>query len=70
MNEELEKKKERLLYRINELTSLESDIARLEFFLNEKGSDSIECTRVLNTQLDAMTQYRDVLQYRIENGYY
>ena len=69
MNEELEKKKERLLYRINELTSLESDIARLEFFLNEK-SASVECTRVLNIQLDAMTQYRDALLYRIENGYY
>ena len=70
MSEELEKKKERLYYRINELTALESDIARLEFFMNEKGSDEIECARALNRQLGFMVQYRDVLQYRIENGFY
>lgn len=70
MRDELEKKKERLYYRINELETLESDIARLKFFLNEEGSDDVECTIALYRQLGFMVQYRDVLQDRIEKGFY
>ena len=70
MNEEMEKKKERLYDRINELTMLNTRLAKLMFFLNESKPEDTDCVLALQKQLDAMLEYRDALQDRIAKGYF
>lgn len=70
MNEEMHKKYTRLYDRINELTTLNANIAKLAFYVNENDIEDTDCRSNMTEQLDAMVAYRDVLQYRIEKGYY
>ena len=70
MNEEMHKKYMRLYDRINELTTLNTNIAKLAFYVNENDIEDTDCRSNMTEQLDAMVAYRDVLQYRIEKGYY
>lgn len=70
MNEEMQRKYSRLLDRISELTTLNTNIAKLAFYVNENDIEDTDCRASMTEQLDAMVAYRDVLQYRIEKGYY
>lgn len=70
MNEEMHKKYTRCYDRINELTTLNTNIAKLAFYVNENDIEDTDCRSNMTEQLDAMVAYRDVLQYRIEKGYY
>lgn len=70
MNEEMQRKYSRLLDRISELTALNANIAKLAFYVNENDIEDTDCRSNMTEQLDAMVAYRDVLQYRIEKGYY
>lgn len=70
MNEEMQRKYSRLLDRISELTALNANIAKLAFYVNENDIENTDCRSNMTEQLDAMVAYRDVLQYRIEKGYY
>lgn len=38
--------------------------------VNENDIEDTDCRSNMTEQLDAMVAYRDVLQYRIEKGYY
>ena len=60
----------RLNDRIIELNVLESNIAKLAFYLNENKIEDADCANALQGQLDFMIKYRDALQDRITNGYY
>ena len=64
------KKYVRLNDRINELTTLNTNIAKLAFYLNENKIEDADCANALQGQLDFMIKYRDALQDRITNGYY
>lgn len=70
MNEEKQKKYLRLNDRINELITLNTNIAKLAFYVNENNIEGIDCRENMTEQLVAMVAYRDVLQNRIINGYY
>ena len=70
MDEEMRKKYTRCYDRINELTGLNTDIAKLAFYLNENKIEDADCANALQGQLDFMIKYRDALQDRITNGYY
>ena len=70
MNEKMYKKYVRLNDRINELSTLNTNIAKLAFYLNENNIEDADCTNALQGQLDFMIKYRDALQDRITNGYY
>lgn len=70
MNEEKRKKYSRLLDRINELSMLNTNIAKLTFYLNENEIKDKDYVLALHMQLEAMIDYRDALQDRIINGYY
>ena len=70
MNEKMYKKYVRLNDRINELTTLNNNIAKLAFYLNENKIEDADCENALQGQLDFMLKYRDALQDRITNGYY
>lgn len=70
MNEEKQKKYLRLNDRINELITLNTNIAKLAFYVNENNIEGIDCRESMTEQLVAMVAYRDVLQNRIINGYY
>ena len=70
MNEEMRKKYTRLYDRINELTTLNTNIAKLTFYLNENEIKDKDCVLALHMQLEAMIDYRDALQDRIIKGYY
>lgn len=70
MDEEMNKKYTRLYDRINELTALNTNIAKLAFYINENKIEDTDCENALEKQLDSMLKYRDALQDRIINGYY
>ena len=70
MNEEKKKKYMRLYDRLGELGELNGNIAKLAFYVNENNIEDTDCRSNMTEQLDAMVAYRDVLQYRIEKGYY
>ena len=70
MTEEMHEKYTRCYDRINELTGLNTDIAKLAFYLNENKIEDADCANALQGQLDFMLKYRDALQDRIINGYY
>ena len=70
MNEKMYKKYVRLNDRINELSTLNTNIAKLAFYLNENKIEDADCANALQGQLDFMIKYRDALQDRITNGYY
>ena len=70
MNEEMHKKYMRLCDRLNELGVLNGNIAKLAFYVNENDIENTDCRSNMTEQIDAMVAYRDVLQYRIEKGYY
>ena len=70
MEKEMFTKYNRLNDRIIELNVLESNIAKLAFYLNENKIEDADCANALQGQLDFMIKYRDALQDRITNGYY
>ena len=70
MEKEMYTKYNRLNDRIIELNVLESNIAKLAFYLNENKIEDADCANALQGQLDFMLKYRDALQDRITNGYY
>ena len=70
MEKEMYAKYNRLNDRIIELNVLESNIAKLAFYLNENKIEDADCANALQGQLDFMLKYRDALQDRITNGYY
>ena len=70
MEKEMYAKYNRLNDRIIELNVLESNIAKLAFYLNENKIEDADCANALQGQLDFMIKYRDALQGRIINGYY
>ena len=70
MDKEMYTKYNRLNDRIIELNVLESNIAKLAFYLNENKIEDADCANALQGQLDFMLKYRDALQDRITNGYY
>ena len=70
MDKEMYTKYNRLNDRIIELNVLESNIAKLAFYLNENKIEDADCANALQGQLDFMIKYRDALQDRITNGYY
>ena len=69
MNEETRKKYQRLNDRLNELDSLNGNIAKLAFYLNENDVDNVDRS-ILNLQLKFMREYLKVLQDRIVTGCY
>ena len=70
MDEKMYKKYVRLNDRINELSTLNTNIAKLAFYLNENKIEDADCANALQGQLDFMIKYRDALQERIINVYY
>ena len=70
MEKEMYTKYNRLNDRIIELNVLESNIAKLAFYINENQIEDADCANALQGQLDFMIKYRDALQDRIINGYY
>ena len=70
MEKQMYTKYNRLNDRIIELNVLESNIAKLAFYLNENKIEDADCANALQGQLDFMIKYRDALQDRITNGYY
>ena len=70
MEKEMYAKYNRLNDRLNELTTLNHNIAKLAFYLNENKIEDADCANALQGQLDFMIKYRDALQDRITNGYY
>lgn len=66
----MHKKYARLYDRINELTTLNANIAKLAFYVNENNIEDADCRASMTEQLDAMVAYRDSLQYRIAKGYF
>lgn len=70
MNEEKRKKYSRLLDRIGELSVLNTNIAKLAFYLTENKIEDRDCVLAMQGQLDMMIGYRDALQNRIINGYF
>ena len=70
MDKNMQKKLERLYDRINELATLNKNIANLAFYVNENDIEDADCRGSMTEQLEAMVAYRDYLQYRIEKGYY
>ena len=70
MDGKMQKKFERLYDRIHELETLNNNIAKLAFYINENQIEDTDCENALEKQLDSMIKYRDVLQDRIINGYY
>ena len=70
MNEKMYKKYVRLNNRINELTTLNTNIAKLAFYINENQIEDADKLSAMQKQLNFMLMYRDTLQERITNGYY
>ena len=70
MDKEMYTKYNRLNDRIIELNVLESNIAKLAFYLNENKIEDADCANALQGQLDFMIKYRDAFQERSTNGYY
>ena len=69
MTEAMQQKYKRLRERQTELNSLEGNIARLAFYLNEN-EIGYDIAKTMYQQLDSMISYRDCLQKRIQKGYY
>ena len=69
MNAEMSAKYKRLQDRLEELRVLNGNIARLAFYVNENQPEG-EGHNAMIRQLDAMKEYRDELQRRVENGWY
>lgn len=69
MNEETRKKYQRLNDRLNELNTLNGNIAKLAFYLNENDVENVDRS-ILNLQLKFMREYLKVLQDRIVAGCY
>lgn len=69
MNEETRKKYQRLNDRLNELNTLNVNIAKLAFYLNENDVENVDKV-ILNQQLKCMREYLQVLQERIVTGCY
>lgn len=69
MNEETRRKYQRLNDRLNELNTLNGNIAKLAFYLNENDVDNVDRS-ILNLQLKFMREYLKVLQDRIVTGCY
>lgn len=69
MNEETRKKYQRLNDRLNELNTLNGNVAKLAFYLNENDVDNVDRS-ILNLQLKFMREYLKVLQDRIVTGCY
>ena len=70
MEKEMYAKYNRLNDRLNELSTLNTNIAKLAFYLNENKIEDADCANALQGQLDFMIKYREALQDRIINGYY
>ena len=62
-------KEKRLSTRLDELNSLNRNIGKLTFFIQEHEVDK-ESLNLFKQQLEAMVTYRDVLQQRIIRGFY
>ncbi len=62
-------KEKRLSTRLDELNSLNRNIGKLTFFIQEHEVDE-ESLNLFKQQLEAMVTYRDVLQQRIIRGFY
>lgn len=69
MTQDMQSKYKRMNERLNELSTLNGNIARLAFYINENDMTD-ELDLVLQAQRKAMTEYRDILQNRIINGVY
>lgn len=71
MTENMQSKHKRMNERLNELSMLNGNIARLAFYVNEssEGLDG-EARVAMLRQLSAMKMYRDELERRIELGWY
>ena len=70
MEKEMYAKYNRLNDRLNELTTLNHNIEKLAFYLNENKIEDADCANALQGQLYFMLMYRGDLQDRIINGYY
>lgn len=69
MTQDMQKKYQRMNDRLNELSALNGNIARLAFYINE--NDMMDAkAQTLQEQREIMIKYRDVLQNRIINGVY
>lgn len=69
MTQDMQSKYKRMNERLNELSTLNGNIARLAFYINENDmTDALAQT--LQAQREAMIRYRDILQSRIINGVY
>lgn len=69
MTQDIQAKYQRMSDRLNELSALNGNIARLAFYINENNMTD-EQDRILQAQREAMIRYRDILQNRIINGVY
>ena len=69
MNEEMVKRYHRMNDRLIELGRINSDIARLAFYINENEVDKDYACQ-LDAQLEAMVKYRNILEERIGCGNY
>ena len=69
MNEQTRKKYQRLNDRLNELNTLNGNIAKLAFYLNENDVENVDRS-ILNLQLKFMREYLKVLEDRIVAGCY
>ena len=70
MEKEMYTKYNRLNDRLNELSTINTNIGKLAFYLNENKVENENCELALKGQLGSMFRYRDALQDRIANGYY
>lgn len=69
METEMGEKYKRLQERLEELSVLNGNIARLAFYINENQPEG-EGHNAMKRQLSAMIEYRVELQRRIANGWY
>ena len=69
MEKEMYTKYNRLNDRIIELNVLESNIAKLAFYLNENKIEDADCANAWQCERDFMIKYRDALQDRITSVY-
>lgn len=70
MTENMQSKYKRMNERLNELSTLNGNIARLAFYINENDMTDELNQAALKAQRTAMINYRDILQNRIIDGVY
>lgn len=70
MTENMQSKYKRMNERLNELSTLNGNIARLAFYINENDMTDELAQAALKAQRTAMINYRDILQNRIIDGVY